>query len=145
MTGKGTVREALALRIVIGAELKRLSGSRPKRGRGAGAGSFNGYPPHAWSPPVDRGALPPSVQLVERGKPDSLSGAVQGVSPWSRPSASEGKGGAGKRCGKKRMSLTNGVDRGSTFAPPERELTSCRCDRTKKTQQTVNRGSVSNE
>jgi hypothetical protein len=113
MTGKGTVREALALRIVIGAELKRLSGSRPKRGRGAGAGSFNGYPPHAWSPPVYRGALPPSVQLVERGKPDSLSGAVQGVSPWSRPSASEGNGGAGTGRGRKRRLSCNGADRGT--------------------------------
>ena len=89
--------------------------------------------------------VPLEVQTVKRGKPDSLSEAVQGVSPRSRPNASEGKGGAGKRCGRKRMSLGNGVDRGSTFAPPERELTSCRCDRTKKTKQTVNRGSVSNE
>jgi hypothetical protein len=31
MTGMDNVSKALALRIVIGAELKRLSGSRPKR------------------------------------------------------------------------------------------------------------------
>ena len=49
------------------------------------------------------------VQTVKRGKPDSLSGVVQGVKPWSRPNASEGKGGAGKRWGRKRMSLGNGV------------------------------------
>jgi hypothetical protein len=53
---------------------------------------------------------------VERGKPDSLSGAVQDVSPWSRPNASEGDGEAGKGCGRKRRPLCNGVDRGSTFA-----------------------------
>ncbi len=49
---------------------------------------------------------------MERGKPDSLSGAVQGGSPRSRPSASEGDGGAGKGCGRKRTPLCNGVDRG---------------------------------
>jgi len=99
------------------------------------------------SPPrcTEASYVPLWVQTVKRGKPDSLSGAVQGVSPRSRPNVSKGNGGAGKRCGRKRMSLGNGVDRGSSFAPPERELTSCRCDRTKKTKQTANRGSVSNE
>ncbi len=61
MTGKGTVREALVLRIVTAAELKRLSGSRPKMGRGAGSGDFNGRPRHVESPPVYRGALSPFV------------------------------------------------------------------------------------
>jgi len=61
MTGKGTVREALVLRIVTAAELKRLKGSRPKMGWGASAGDFNGRPPHVQSPPVYRGALPPSM------------------------------------------------------------------------------------
>jgi hypothetical protein len=49
------------LRIVTPAELKRLNGSRPKRGRGTGLGDINGRPPHVQSPPVYRGALPPFV------------------------------------------------------------------------------------
>jgi len=61
MTGKGTVREALVLRIVTAAELKRLSGSRPKMGRGTGSGSFNGCPTQVEFPPGYRGALPPFV------------------------------------------------------------------------------------
>ncbi len=137
MTGKGNVSKALALRIVIGAELKRLSGSRPKMGRGAGAGDFNGRPPHAWSPPVYRGTLPPSVQLAERGKPDSLSGAVQGVSPRSRPSASEGNGGAGTGRGRKRRLSCNGADRGTAMPYAARRLTSRGCDRTRPTRQTI--------
>ena len=60
-TGKGTVREALVLRIVNRAELKRLSGSRPKMGWEAGSGDFNGRPTHVSSSPVYRGALPPFV------------------------------------------------------------------------------------
>jgi hypothetical protein len=59
MTGKGTVREASEVRSVTPAELKRLKGSRPKRGREAGSGSFNGCPTHVSSSPVYRGALPP--------------------------------------------------------------------------------------
>jgi len=61
MTGMGTVREALALRIVTAAELKRLSGSRPKMGREAGSGDVNGRPAHVQSSPVYRGALTPSL------------------------------------------------------------------------------------
>jgi hypothetical protein len=61
MTGKGKVTEALVLRIVTPAELKRLKGSRPKMGRGAGSGDFNGHPTHVQSPPVYRGALTPFV------------------------------------------------------------------------------------
>ena len=61
MTGKGTVREALVLRIVTAAELKRLSGSRPKRGWGTGSEDFNGRPTHVEFPPVYRGALTPFV------------------------------------------------------------------------------------
>jgi hypothetical protein len=61
MTGKGKVTEALVLRIVTSAELKRLSGSRPKMGWEAGSGDFNGRPTHAQSSPVYRGALTPSV------------------------------------------------------------------------------------
>jgi hypothetical protein len=41
-TGKGKVSEAAGLRIVNAAELKRLNGSRPKRGWGAGSGDGNG-------------------------------------------------------------------------------------------------------
>ena len=61
MTGKGKVTEASVLRIVNRAELKRLSGSRPKMGWEAGSGDFNGRPPHVESSPVYRGALTPFV------------------------------------------------------------------------------------
>jgi hypothetical protein len=60
-TGKGKVTEALVLRIVSRAELKRLNGSRPKMGWEAGSGDFNGRPTHVQSSPVYRGALPPFV------------------------------------------------------------------------------------
>jgi hypothetical protein len=49
------------LRIVNRAELKRLSGSRPQRGWGAGAGDVTGRPTHVESSPVYRGALSPFV------------------------------------------------------------------------------------
>jgi len=61
MTGKGNVSEALVLRTVTPAELKRLKGSRPKMGRGTGLGDVNGRPTHVEFPPVYRGALPPFV------------------------------------------------------------------------------------
>jgi hypothetical protein len=61
ITGKGKVTKALVLRIVNRAELKRLKGSRPKMGGGAGSGDFNGRPTHVQSPPVYRGALTPFV------------------------------------------------------------------------------------
>jgi hypothetical protein len=61
MTGKGNVSEASVLRIVTPAELKRLKGSRPKRGREAGSGDVNGHPTHVSSSPVYKGTLPPSV------------------------------------------------------------------------------------
>ena len=64
MTGKGKVTEALVLRIVNRAELKRLSGSRPKMGRGSGLGDFNGPPTHVGYPPVYRGALSPFVGIT---------------------------------------------------------------------------------
>jgi hypothetical protein len=60
MTGKGKVTEALVLRIVSRAELKRLKGSRPKMGWGTSSGDFNGRPTHVSFPPVYRGALTPS-------------------------------------------------------------------------------------
>jgi len=49
------------LRIVTPAELKRLKGSKPKKGWGAGSGDFNGRLTHVQSPPVYRGTLTPSV------------------------------------------------------------------------------------
>jgi len=61
MTGKGTVREASELRPVTPAELKRLTGSRPKMGGGTGSGDVNGRPTHVQFPPVYRGALTPFV------------------------------------------------------------------------------------
>ena len=60
-TGKGNVREALVLRIVNAAELKRLSGSRPKMGGGTGSGDVNGLPTHVEHPPVYRGILSPFI------------------------------------------------------------------------------------
>jgi hypothetical protein len=61
MTGKGNVSEASVLRIVSRAELKRLSGSRPKMGGGASSGDVNGRPTPVQSPPVYRGALTPFI------------------------------------------------------------------------------------
>ena len=61
MTGKGKVTEASVLRIVNRAELKRLKGSRPKMGREASSGDFNGRPTHVESSPVYSGALTPFV------------------------------------------------------------------------------------
>jgi len=40
-------------------------------------------------------------------------------------------GGVGVRCGKKRMSICNGLDTGSNFARPEREQTSRGCPATR--------------
>ncbi len=57
----GNVSEALVLRTVTPAELKRLSGSRPKMGWGTGSEDFNGRPTHVQCPPVYRGALRPFV------------------------------------------------------------------------------------
>ena len=140
--GRGHEREASRLRSGTSAELKRLSGSRPKTGRGSGAVDSNGRPTHGWYPPVYRGALTPSVQLAKRGKTDSLSGAVQRISPRSRPSASTGDGGAGKGRGRKRRLSCHGADRGARVAPPERGLTARGCARSRSTRRTVNRGSV---
>ena len=64
MTGKGNVSETLVLRTVTPAELKRLKGSRPKMGGGAGSGSFNGCPTHVETPPVYSGALPPFIGTI---------------------------------------------------------------------------------
>jgi hypothetical protein len=142
MMGMGNDREASRVRIVTSAELKRLSGFRPKTGRGSGSADSNGRPTHVSYPPVYRGALTPSVPRAKRGKPDSLSGAVQRIRPRRRPRVSAGEGGAGKGRGRKRRLSCNGADRGARVAPPERGLTSRGCDRTRSTRQTVNRGSV---
>ena len=85
--------------------------------------------------------LTPSVQLAKRGQPDSLSGAVQGVSPRSRPGASQGDGGVGKGRGRKQRLSYNGRDRG-TKPCAERRPTSRGCDQLRPTRQTINRGSV---
>jgi hypothetical protein len=103
---------------------------------------MNGRPTHVSYPPVYRGTLTLSGQLATRGQPDALSGAVQGVRPRSRPRASAGEGGAGKGRGRKRRRSCHGADRGARVAPPKKGLTSRRCDRTRPTQHTVNRGSV---
>ena len=57
--GRGNESEASRLHIVTRAELKRLSGSRPKTGRGASSGDLEGPPTHVWSPPVHRDTLTP--------------------------------------------------------------------------------------
>jgi hypothetical protein len=118
MTGMGNESEASRLRIVTRAELERPFGSRPKKGCGSGSVGFNGRSAHARYPPVYRGTLTPSVQLAKRGKPDSRSGAVQRVSPRSRPRASKGDGGAGKGRGRKRRLSGHGADRGA--GPPRK-------------------------
>jgi hypothetical protein len=105
---------------------------------------FNGRLAHVWYPPVHRGTLTPSVQLAKRGKPDPLSGAALGVSPWSRPRASTGEGGAGKGCGRKQRLSCNG--RGKGLKPyAERRPTSRGCDLIRSAGRTVNRGSVYHE
>ena len=61
MRDKDNVSEALVLRIVTSAELKRLKGSRPKTGWGSSSAGFNGLPTHVWYPPVYRGVLSPFI------------------------------------------------------------------------------------
>jgi hypothetical protein len=116
MKGMDNGSEALTLRIVTSAELKRHKGSRPKKGRGPSAGDFNARPPHVACPPVYRGVLTPAVHIAKRGKPDLLSGQVQGRQTWSRPTAREGNGGAGKGRGRKRRPSGNRADRGRRIA-----------------------------
>ena len=105
---------------------------------------MNGRPTHVSYPPVYRGALTPSEQLATRGQPDALSGAVQGVRPGVAHVQARGRAepvwDAGR--GKKRRRSCHGADRGAGVAPPKRGLTSRRCDRTRPTQHTVNRGPV---
>ena len=80
--------------------------------------SFNGKLTHPLTSRCTEASYPDVlVNLAERGKPDALSGAVQGVSPWSRPGASEGDGEAGTGRGRKRMPPGNRVDRGIRAAP----------------------------
>ena len=78
----GTVREALVLRIVTAAELKRLSGSRPKTGRGTGSEDVNGRPTHVAFPPVYRGALRP---FIGTSCGTWEAGITLGVNAQSRP------------------------------------------------------------
>ena len=80
--------------------------------------SFNGKLTHPLTSRCTEASYPDLlVNLAKRGKPDSLSEAVQGLSPQSRPSVSKGDGGAGKGRGRKRTPPGNRVDRGSSFAP----------------------------
>jgi hypothetical protein len=116
MKGMDNVSEALAVRIVTSAELKRLKGSRPKQGRGPGAGDVKGRPTHVACSPVYRGVLTPSVHIAKRGQPDSLAGQVQCRRLRSRPTVREGNGEAGKGRGRKRRPSVNGTDRSPPIA-----------------------------
>ena len=78
------------------------------------------------------------VHPAERGKPDTLSARVPRT---EAPKRKCGERGSGERTGRKRRLGGKGRDRGASFAPAERRLTARGCDRTKKTGQTVNRGS----
>ena len=144
MMGMDKRPEASTLRIVTRAERERPFGSRAKMAGEAGAGGINGRPSHVQSSPVYRGILPPSVELGKRGKPVSLSQWAQGHQSGSRRPVRTGNGGAGTGSWRKRRPACNGWERGSSFAPPARELTSGWCDRTRPTRQTINQGSVYN-
>jgi hypothetical protein len=142
MKGMDNGSEALTLRIVTSAELKRLKGSRPKKGRGPSAGDFNGRPPHVACPPVYRGVLTllcTSRNVVSRTRSPGRCKAVRpGV---ARP---QGRGTAEpvKDAGGSEGRPVIGRIEGDVSPHAERRLTSRGCDRTKKTRQIANRGSV---
>src|SRR2546430_12604796 len=95
MTGKGNVSKASVLRIVTSAELKRLTGSRPKMGWGAGLGDVNGRPTHVQSPPgVKRGLNPVCGSNLRNG--EARLPSRPGSWGPSRPTVSTGKGAPGK-------------------------------------------------
>src|SRR5215510_11535056 len=94
-------REASPLRLV---SRRSLSGSKapdPKRDGDQARWVLTVYR-HTRGLPrwTEASYVPLEVQPANRDKPDALSGVGQGVKPWSRPKASEGEGGAGKRCGR---------------------------------------------
>ena len=64
MADMGNESEALVLRIVMNAELKRLKGSRAKRAWGSGSAGFDGWPTHMWYPPVYRDSLTRSMGAI---------------------------------------------------------------------------------
>jgi RNA-directed DNA polymerase len=82
------------------------------------------------------------VNLAKRGKPDALSGAVQSVSPWRRPSVSQGMAKPVRDAGGSERHAVMGWIGGHVRPYAERRLTSRGCDRTRKTKHTVHRGSV---
>jgi hypothetical protein len=144
MTGKGNVSEASALRIVNRAELKRLKGSRPKKGWGAGSGDINGRLTHVQSPPGVQRHPNPVCRYNLRNVVSLLRSRPARAGP-SRPSASAGEGVAGKGPGGSEGSAVIVEIGVQTLPRPERVLTSQGCDRTRKLGQTVNGGSVYNE
>jgi len=74
MTGKGNVSEASGLRIVSRAELKRLSGSRPKRDGEQARGMLTVARRTRSLPRCTEAPYPRLwVHLAKRGKPDTLS------------------------------------------------------------------------
>jgi hypothetical protein len=142
MKGMDNVSAALVLRIVTSAERKRLKGSRPKQGRGPGAGDFNGRPTHGTCPPAYRGVLTPSVHTAQRGKPDSPSGQVQAVGPGVAQPSGRGTAKPGKDAGGSEGRPLTGRIEGPRSPHAGRRLTSRGCDRTMKARQTAKRGSV---
>jgi hypothetical protein len=143
MTGKGKGTEAVVLRIVNRAELKRLNGSRPKMGREAGSGDINGRPTHVSSSPVYSGA-PPVCWYNLRNVVSPLSSRSARAGP-SRPSARAGDGAAGTGPGGSESRSVMGWIGVQPLPRPARVLTSPGCDRTKNPKQTVNGGSGYNE
>src|SRR5919204_2613503 len=113
MRDKDNKREASLLRIVSRRSLSGSQAPDPKRDGEQARWVLTVYR-HTWGLPrcPEASYVPLWVQTAKRGKPDSLSGVAQGVKPWSRPNASKGNGGAGKRGGKKRKPLGNEGDRG---------------------------------
>src|SRR4029453_18333452 len=118
MVGKDTGTEASVLRLVTRAGLEPPYGPSAKMARKAGRYVLTAHRRTRGPSRCTEASYPDLlVKLAERGKPDSLSEAVQGVSPQSRPRASTGNGGAGKGRGRKRKPRCNGGDRGSCCAP----------------------------
>jgi len=124
MMGMDNVSKALLLRIVKAAELELPFGSRAKTATVVRQASLDGEPAHSQHHPVYRGVLTPFVESAVRGKPVWLFGRCKASVP-KYPDRKEGRMAMQvEDAGKKRRPSCNGADRGSSFAPPERGLTS---------------------
>jgi hypothetical protein len=143
MVGKDKVTEAWGLPLVRRAGREPPSGPSATMARRAGR---DGCTAHRRTRGPCRGTEASSpalgVRLAKRGKPDALSGAVQSRSPWSRPRASTGNGGAGKGRGSKHKPRSTGGERGSCYAPGRKAADFPWVCPDDKTTHTANRGSV---